>query len=188
MGVDLTPLFVETATKLCAATGLSDTCSFLVGSGTDLPVTDGAFDLALLMHVGMNIEDKPALFREAYRALAAGGTLAIFDVMRGPVEGEMCFPVPWSSVAETSFVVPPTEYQAAAEAAGFETVGGRDRTEFAKVFFDKVGKMIAKRGGPPPLGIHLLMGDTAGVKIENYLKMLHGGLIGPQELIFHKPR
>ncbi len=183
-GVDLTPLFVETAMRLSAATGLADRTSFQVGSGTDLPVGDGGFDLALLMHVGMNVADKATLFREAHRALASGGTFAIFDVMRGTTPGSMSFPVPWSSVAETSFVVPPADYRSAAEAAGFALVSERDRTDFAKAFFDKVGKMIAEMGGPPPVGIHLLMGDTAPQKIENYLTMLHAGLIAPFEMIF----
>src|SRR5690606_33691687 len=58
-GVDLTPDFVETARSLTETVGLS--ADFVVGSALDLPFADAAFDLATLIHVGMNIPDKPRL-------------------------------------------------------------------------------------------------------------------------------
>jgi hypothetical protein len=134
----------------------------------------------------MNIADKPGLFAEARRALRPGGTFAIFEVMkRGP--DPLDFPVPWSTAPETSFVDLPETYRAAAEAAGFEMVSQRDRTEFARDFFARVSAMMAERGGPPPLGIHLLMGDTAPLKIQNYVTALEAGRIAPTEMIFRVP-
>ena len=63
-GVDLTPEFIETAKDLTAMVGVEN-ARFEVGSALDLPVEDGAFDIATLLHVGMNIEDKPRLMAEA---------------------------------------------------------------------------------------------------------------------------
>ena len=183
-GVDLTPEFVETARALSRLVGLQIGMRFEVGSALALPVVDDAFDVALLLHVGMNIEDKAALFREACRVLRPGGTFAVFDVMLGAEPGELTFPVPWSGVAETSFVAAPDAYRAAAAEAGFEAVGERDRSAFAADFFARVRARIAEQGGPPPLGIHLLMGDTAKDKIDNYVAMLEAGRIAPTEMIF----
>jgi SAM-dependent methyltransferase len=183
-GVDLTPLFVETATELSRMVGLGGRTDFIVGSATNLPVGEAAFDLALLMHVGMNIADKLDLFREAHRVLAPHGVFAVYDVMSGPNGAALKFPVPWSSEPGTSFVEAPEAYQEAATAAGLGLLWRRDRTEFARTYFDKVNRLIAEGGGPPPLGIHLLMGESAPLKIENYLAMLDDGRIRPTEMIF----
>lgn len=182
-GVDLTPEFIATADDLSSMVGLSGLTSFKIGSALELPAPDGAFDLAVMFHVGMNIEDKATLMREARRAVATGGTFALFDVMRAADETTpLDVPVPWSETAETSFVAPRAVYAEAAEAAGFEIVAARDRTQFAKDFFADVFAKIAAEG-PSPLGIHLMMKETAGQKIQNYLANLNAGRIAPTELI-----
>ncbi|MBY8974572.1 class I SAM-dependent methyltransferase [Rhodobacteraceae bacterium NNCM2] len=185
-GIDLTPEFVDCAARLSALVGMADKTTFVQGSALDLPFEDASFDLALLLHVGMNIQDKARLFDEAFRVLAPGGTFAVFDVMRGPVATPPIFPMPWASVAEASFVSCPSSYREAALAAGFEMVAETDRTRFAKEFFAEVFAKIAANG-PSPLGIHLMMGDTAGEKIKNYVANLEAGRIAPTELIFRVP-
>ena len=182
-GVDLTPEFIETARDQCGQVGLADLTEFAVGSALDLPVETGAFDLALMFHVGMNVEDKAGLMFEARRALAKGGVFAIFDVMRAEDEATpLDFPVPWSEVAETSFVTPLATYAEAAASAGFELVASRARTQFALDFFAAAFAKAAK-DGPSPLGIHLMMKATAGEKIQNYLTNVKSGRITPTELI-----
>jgi SAM-dependent methyltransferase len=185
-GVDLTPEYVAAAAELSRTVGLDDRVRFQTGSAVALPVGDGGFDLALLLHVGMNIEDKPGLFREARRALVPGGTFALFEVMQGGRDEALAFPVPWAARPETSFVAPPDVYRDAALAAGFEIVAERDRTDFARAFFDKVMARVEAEG-PPPLGIHLLMGETAREKIANYVENLKAGRIAPTELICRAP-
>lgn len=184
-GVDLTPEFVETAASLSALVGLSDKVAFLEGSALDMPVPDAGFDLAVMMHVGMNIEDKQGLFAEVSRVLATGGTFALFDVMRGASSDPLAFPLPWSAQPETSFVDAPETYRNAAEAAGMSLETETDRTEFALDFFDEVFAKVA-RDGPAPLGIHLMMGDTAPEKFQNYVANLKAGRIRPTEMIFRK--
>lgn len=185
-GVDLTQEFIDTAKDLSAMVGLSDQTTFLQGSALDLPVQDGSADLALLLHVGMNIEDKVTLFAEAHRALAPGGIFAIFEVMRGPdAETDLTFPLPWSTVAETSFVVPSAAYKEAATAKGFTLTHERDRTQFAKDFFAETFRKIAAEG-PPRLGIGLMMGATAGEKLKTYSMNLDAGRVAPIEMIFRK--
>ncbi|MEO1275499.1 MAG: class I SAM-dependent methyltransferase, partial [Pseudomonadota bacterium] len=183
-GVDLTPQFVDVATALSAMCGLEPAPLFLAGSVTDLPVEDGAFDLATMFHVGMNIADKPRLFFEASRALRPGGRFALFDIMAGT--GEIGFPAPWSPNAANSFVATPEVYRAAAAAAGFTLIGERDRGAYARDFFTRVIAASAD-GPPPPVGLHLLMGDGAAERYVNAVTAAMNGATVPWEMIFQKP-
>jgi ubiquinone/menaquinone biosynthesis C-methylase UbiE len=53
--------------------GLSDRTTFVTTPGESLPLDDDAFDVAVMVHVGMNIPDKEAVFREVHRELEAAG-------------------------------------------------------------------------------------------------------------------
>jgi len=185
-GVELTPAFVETASALSRMAGLAERTSFAVGSALDLPVADGGADLALMFHVGMNIEDKDRLFAEAARALAPGGSFALFDVMKTS-DRPLGFPFPWAEEASFSFVDAPDRYRNAAGKAGFKPVSERNRHAFAVDFFDRVFARMEQSGGPPPLGIHLLMRDTAKQKLQNYVTHLAAEDIAPVEMIFRAP-
>ena len=183
LGVDLTPEFVETARALSEMASLGDRVRFETGSALALPVEERSVDLALMLHVGMNIADKAALMREVARVLRPGGTFAVFDVMTGDRPGVLTFPLPWASEPESSFVEAPDAYAEAGFGAGLRVVEVRDRTNFAEAYFDRVRRLIAQ-SGPPPLGIHLLMGPTAKQKIENVVAALGAGRIAPTEMVF----
>ncbi len=182
MGIDLTEEYVETAKALAARVGLSDRVHYRQASALLLPFERETFDGAYMIHVGMNIEDKAALFAEIRRVLKPGGTFAIYDIMRTG-EGDLAFPVPWSGTPATSFVASPAAYRAALEAAGFEVVKERDRTDFAFDFFREMAAKAAETGGPPPVGIHLLMGGNAKEKLGNVIANLERGVIAPTEMI-----
>ena len=183
--VDLTPPFVEVARVLNDRVGVSDAVSVDVGSILDLPFDAESADLATMFHVGMNIPDKPGIFREAGRVLRPGGHFAVFDVMAGDGDGEMAFPLPWAEHAGLSHLAAPDAYQQAAEAAGFAMVHHRDRRDFALEFFARVRQRIAENG-LPPVGIHLLMGNTAAQKIPNFVANIESRRAVPTEMIFKK--
>ncbi|WP_294608623.1 class I SAM-dependent methyltransferase [Roseovarius sp.] len=182
-GLDLTPEYVETARRLTKLVGLSP--EFVVGSALDMPFDDQTFDLATLIHVGMNLPDKAKLFSEVARVLKPGGSFAVYDVMQvGKAHPE--FPVPWASSADTSFLDRPDAYLAAADKGGFTLVAQRERGAFARDFFARLSASL-QDSSPPPVGLGLLMGEDAQLKIRNMVKSVGAGDIAPVEMIFRLP-
>ena len=55
--------------------------SFRVGNALNIPFGENEYDLATLLHVGMNIPDKNKLFSEVSRVLNKGGSFAIYETM-----------------------------------------------------------------------------------------------------------
>lgn len=183
-GIDLSDEYVEVARSLTRRMGLDGRVTFRQGSAVAMPFADGEFDGATLLHVGMNIADKRALCAEVYRALRPGGLFAVYDVMRMQ-PGELMFPVPWSTTPDTSFLEPPETYRAALTAAGFTLEAERSRAEFAKAFFAALQARLAQ-SGPQPLGLQIIMGPTAGVKVGNMVRMVNAGMIAPVEILARK--
>jgi ubiquinone/menaquinone biosynthesis C-methylase UbiE len=184
-GVDLTPEYVDTGAVLCDWVGLGERISLAAGDATALSHAGDTFDRAYLMHVGMNIADKQGLVRELLRVLRPGAKLGIYDVMRVGA-GELAFPVPWATAPEGSALASPGEYKAALQSAGFRVIAERNRRDFALEFFKQLQAKAASAGGPPPLGLHILMGEAAAVKVKNMVENIARGLIAPVELIAGK--
>lgn len=184
-GIDLTPDYVETAATLTQWVGLADRVAFRQGSATSLPFTQGSFDAACMLHVGMNIADKEGLCREAARVLKPGAMFAIYDVMRVG-EGDIAFPVPWAAHPGLSSLATPDAYREALHLAGFEILAERNRRQFAIEFFEAMRARMQAAGGPPPIGLHQIMGPDAPAKIANMMESLKAGRIGPCEVIARK--
>ena len=102
---------------------------------------------------------------------------------RWATEADLSFPVPSASSPETSFVESAADYRGVLESAGFEVQKERSRREFAIEFFRNMRAQAAQGGGPPPLGLHILMGATAHQKIANMMSGFERGVIAPTEII-----
>uniref|UniRef100_UPI002ADE0816 class I SAM-dependent methyltransferase n=1 Tax=Tepidiforma sp. TaxID=2682230 RepID=UPI002ADE0816 len=96
-GIDLSPEFIRTARILAEACGLAHQCEFHVANALQLPFPDASFDAVITQHVAMNIADRARFWSEARRVLRPGGTLALFDIIRGPNPEPLQYPVPWAS-------------------------------------------------------------------------------------------
>jgi SAM-dependent methyltransferase len=163
--------------------GLGDKVSYRQGSALALPFAPESFGGAYMLHVGMNIRDKAALFAEVRRVLKPGAAFAIYDVMREREGGELTFPLPWASHPDISFVDSAGTYRELLEQAGFVVQVERSRRDFAIDFFRRMQARATASGGPPPLGLHILMGASAQQKVKNILNNLEAGLIAPTEMI-----
>ena len=181
-GLDLTPEYVEVARVLTNWTGLDDRVGFEVGSALDMPFDGASFDAGTMLHVGMNISDKQALFAEIRRVLRPGARFGVYDVMR-TMDGEITFPVPWSTDGTTSFVAGVPGYETALGRAGFEIETVRNRRERALEFFTGMRRRNERTGGPPPLGLHLIIGSDTPQKVSNMIDALTAGTIAPVEII-----
>jgi len=184
-GIDLTGEYIETGTELTAWLGLDDLITLGSGDATATPYRDGSFDKSYLMHVGMNIADKQSLATELHRIMRPGGRLGIYDVMRVG-EGPLRFPVPWATNPEESAASSPGTYRDSLEAAGFHVIAERDRSEFALDFFSQL-QARARDAENSPLGLHILMGDSAREKVGNMIENVSLRRIAPVEIIAEKP-
>lgn len=180
-GIDLTEEYVQVARSLTRRAGLAEQVAFHQGSATALPFDDHSFDRACMLHVGMNIADKQAVFAEVRRVLTDEGTFGVYDVMRTGTT-EPTYPVPWASTPATSFLAEPARYRELLSEAGLSVARERDRSEFGVTFFQRLRAMIAE-SGPPALGLHIVMGQDAATKVANMIDNLERGLIAPVEMI-----
>lgn len=180
-GIDLTESFVAVATALTQRCGLSDLVAFQQGSALAMPFNAGFFDAATLIHVGMNIADKSALFAEARRVLKPGGRFCVYEVMRMG-DAALPFPMPWAADPATSFVETPVIYKDLLVAARFAVEAEQNRRDFV---LDRAAAMRAKtaQSGPSILGLHVVMGPAAKDRLKNVTAALEQGIIAPIEII-----
>ena len=180
-GVDVTEDYVRVANALASRVGLAEKVAFRKASALELPFEPASFDGAYMMHVGMNIFDKDALFAEVRRVLKPGGVFGIYDIMRvGP--GDVTLPTPWASNVTTSFVEEEATYRRLLERAGFTIEKTRNRRDFALKFFRELRERFAG-SGPPPLGLHILMGPAAQKKYGNMTRGVEDGIVAPVEIV-----
>ncbi|HUR15291.1 MAG TPA: methyltransferase domain-containing protein [Mycobacteriales bacterium] len=162
-GIDLVEEFVDAANDLTARVGLQERARFLATPGETLPFEDGSFDAAVMVHVGMNVPDKDAVFAEVHRVLAPGSPFALYEQMSTGA-GDPPYPLPWAQDARSSFLETVEDYTRRLGAAGFQVEEVEDRTEaitgnrqgaalspvdvFGEAFAERVGNHVtATRAG-----------------------------------------
>jgi SAM-dependent methyltransferase len=109
--IEMSPDYCLGARLLNRLTGLEDRISVHQGSALDLPFAERSFDVVWIQNVGMNIGDKPRLYREIARVLKPGGRYAFQEMIAGEA-GTPRFPLPWATVPEDNFLVQADEMHA----------------------------------------------------------------------------
>ncbi|QLQ02518.1 MAG: methyltransferase domain-containing protein [Thiobacillus sp.] len=185
-GLDITVPFVEAANKLTALLRMESAVKIEQGDGQRLPYPDSHFDGAYTQHVTMNVADRQRFFTEAYRVLKPGAFFALSEHGLGP-KGNPHHPVPWSADGSGAYLITPSETRTVLEQAGFEDIVIDDTgAKYAAGYRIAIEK--AEKGALPPLGVHLLMGETALQKTRNTLRNIEEGRTHPIQLICYKPR
>lgn len=147
VAVDITPSYVEVAQRLTAMVGLSEQVTHQVADALDLPFPDESFDVVWTQNSGMNIADKPALYRGFRRMLRPGGLL----VFQEPTAGELHpphYPLMWADDSATSFLFAPGDLHQAVVVAGFEPLEWQFVTETTS---------SGSAPPPPPHAVQLLV-------------------------------
>lgn len=184
-GVDLTRAFCDAAQALNIVCGIEERVRILHGSALNLPVADGTFDRAYSQNVVMNIEDKAAMYREAFRALKPGGRLVLSNLARGP-DGPPFFPVPWASTPAQSFLADDDTTRRDLTAAGFDILSFTDTT--ATILPSQIALLSRlEADGSPKLGIHVWQ-RAGGVERQiNSLRSQVEGRTRSVEILARKP-
>src|ERR1700742_1327786 len=177
-GVDLSEPFVEAARYLTERTAQGDLVSFQTGSALALPFAGGRFDVVLLQHVAMNIEDRAGLYGEMRRVLRPGGRFATYDIVSN--DGEVEYPVPWARTPATSFLRTAAATREAIEAAGFRMLVWQDDTAAAKEWVTQL-----RASGPPPSpNLGVVMGTGFAELSANLGRNLMQGRLGILTAVF----
>ena len=185
-GLDLTPEYVSTATRLTAHLKLDDRVDFRLGNALELPFDDGTFDAVWSEHAQMNIPDKPRMYGEILRVLKSGGRFLFHDILQGP-EGEPIFPAPWAGESSHSALIAPAEFRKLLQSLGFDIIHWEDKTAVGRQWFAQRLADLREKG-PPPLGFHLLLGALAMEAQENNLRNLKENRIALFQGVVRKVR
>jgi ubiquinone/menaquinone biosynthesis C-methylase UbiE len=185
--LDLTEAFCRVGEDLTRRTGLADRVTFHHGTALALPFPDGRFDLVWTQHSSMNVEDKERLYTEIRRVLRPGGRFALHEIFAGPAGGALHLPVSWAREAHVSFLRPPGAIRALLARLGFEEAAWLDTSPAALDWFRE--RVAAARGadGPPPLGLHLLLGPDVGAMLANVLQNFEESRIAAAKAVLRRP-
>ena len=172
-GIDLTGEYVDVANALARLLGLHEVTAFRQSSALDMPFHDGAFDVVWTEAVQMNIADKRAFYSEMARLLSPGGRLAFHDIFQGE-GGDLYYPVPWAEERSISFLAMPETVRDILKDLQFNVLHWEDKSRQSMDWLAAAVER-SKSAEPARLGLHLLMGSTARVKLENNIRNLAEG-------------
>ncbi len=171
-GVDVTPEFVDVAAELSRRAGLGEVTTFELGDATELRAADESYDVVTVLHVGMNVADKALMFDEMARVVRPGGAVAVYDIMQIG-DGEIDYPVPWSTTATTSHLESPDGYRAQFERCRLTVETTVEQTELVRAAVSRAME------SPPPVNLSHLMGDGFTEMFGNLFAAMSAGTVAP---------
>ena len=124
-----------------------------------------------MVHVGMNIPDKQAVFARGAPRAGRGGRFAVYEQMR-TADGELPYPLPWADDERSSFVETVEDYTRTSRRPASRVEEVEDRT--------------AVTAGPPPAGPvtnAVVFGPAFVERIGNNVAATRAGLLGSWVLL-----
>ena len=183
-GIDLTDDYIRTANLLSEHLGLQDLTHFIQANALQLPFEDDSYNVVWTQHVQMNVENKDQMYADIYRVLKPGGRFLYYDIFSNNHQA-IHFPVPWAGDDSLSFLATTSELQDLLKVIGFTQQSIMDQTQAGIIFFANTFHRIEKEG-PPKLGLDIIMGESAELKLKNVLKNLTEGKIVLQSGVYCK--
>ncbi|GAA1434662.1 hypothetical protein GCM10009616_29640 [Microlunatus lacustris] len=171
VSLDLSPDFVRAARVLTERVGLADRVEHREGSADQLDLETGRSARAMMLHVGMNLPDKPAVFAEVRRVLVEGGLFGLFEQVRVG-DGPLIYPLPWAEDASSSFLTDLDGLTVALRAAGFTVEEIEDRTA-------SVTEGAPGSSGPPALTPATVFGPGFVERLRNDVAAVRAGSLAP---------
>jgi ubiquinone/menaquinone biosynthesis C-methylase UbiE len=184
-GIDLTAEFCDVARQLTQRLGMQARVDFREGNALAMPFGDASFEGAYSMNVSMNIDDKPAFYREIRRVLKPGGWLMLSELAQGP-GGAMQYPAPWAASAASSFLATPEETRQGLADAGFEVLEMHDAADRVLAYGARSREVVARGGKPPHRAVQLIHGDNAREAMANSSRGVAERRVVPLEVLARK--
>lgn len=128
IGLDLSKEYCQAAELINNYVGLSDLIKIQRGNALNMPFNDAIFDIVLLQHVLMNIEDKKRLFSQIRRVLRPEGRLALYTICSGDIK-PIYYPVIWANGADINFLLSTLELRNLIINNGFKEISWEDHTK-----------------------------------------------------------
>ncbi len=185
-GVDLSEDYCAVGNELSGWLGLSERVRLEPGDATRLDrFAPSSFDAAWSIHVGMNIEDKGSLYASVAHVLKPGAPFVLFDILSAGTD-EPQYPAPWAATPEQSFLATADEMPAQLERAGFSIIEIEDQTTQTLAFLDENIARTKNLDGPPPLGLHLILGPNFKEILAGVRRNLAEGRLAPTVICTRK--
>jgi len=160
-GVDLSQDYCEAAKELSHWVELDHKTNFVHGSVTHLEGHRSAsYDGAFSIHVGMNILDRGAFYREAFRVLKSNTRFVLYDIVLSQENAIVKYPQPWALQASDSFLLTEQQMVSELEQAGFSIESVLDDTTLAIEFLQSSLIKAQQFDGPVPLSLGIVLGPV----------------------------
>jgi phosphoethanolamine N-methyltransferase len=190
IGVDVQQELVELATKRAVAAGVGGRISYRVIDSGPLPFDDATFDVVFSKDAIIHVNEKEALYREAYRVLRPAGRLLVSDWLRGHSDQLTTQVDVFVEAAGHGFVMASLrDVEAMLDRVGFAQIESQDRrtwylaeaaTELQRLRGDMRREFVARWGE-----------DAAHAEIEFWevlLASLSSGALSPAHVRARKPK
>jgi tocopherol O-methyltransferase len=145
-GITLSPVQSKRATARSQAAGLADRTTFLVADALEMPFANDSFDLVWSLESGEHMPDKQKFLQECYRVLKPNGVLIMATWCHRPTQpphsplspDEQKHLEKIYQVYCLPYVISLPEYEAIAQALGFQSIQTADWSTAVAPFWKMV--------------------------------------------------